>query len=165
MNSKLIGVIIAVIVIAAAVLVYYQFVDNGGNVNVEVADAPVGASAVYITFNNVYVHGTSTGWQNFSVASKTIDILNLTASNASLFGSISLKAGTYTQIKLGIVNVTVVMSGQKITFTSSNGYVDINTPFTVSAHSTTSLVIEFNLTQDLNMVAKTFTPSASMVVS
>ena len=100
MNSKILGIIVAVIVIAAGVLIYYEFFDNGGSVNVKVADAPVGASAVYITFKDVYVHSNSSGWQNFTVASKTIDILNLTTTNASLFGSISLKAGTYTMIKL-----------------------------------------------------------------
>lgn len=165
MNSKILGIIVAVIVIAAGVLIYYEFFDNGGSVNVKVADAPVGASAVYITFKDVYVHSNSSGWQNFTVASKTIDILNLTTTNASLFGSISLKAGTYTMIKLAIVNVTVVMGGQHVNFTSANGYVDIVTPFTVSAHSTTNLIIEFNLTQDLNLMAKTFTPTASMTSS
>ncbi len=165
MNKKIIGAVVAAIIISAGFLVYYEFVDNGGNVNVKVADAPVGASAVFITFNNVYVHSTSSGWHNFSVSSRTINILNLTTTNAALFSSISLKAGMYTGIELGIVNVTVVMGGSRLNFTSSNGYVDIHTPFNVSAHTTTNLVIEFNLTQDLNMVSEMFTPTASMVVS
>ncbi|MCL5731158.1 MAG: DUF4382 domain-containing protein [Candidatus Thermoplasmatota archaeon] len=166
MKKQLIAGIIAIIVIAAGFLLYYEFIDNTGSVNVKVADAPNGnVSAVYITFDAVYMHSGTAGWKNYSIGSKTVNILHLTTTNASLLSSINIPPGKYTMIRLAIVNVTVKIGMLSFAFTSSNGYVDIVAPFTVTAHASTTLVIDFNLTQDLNMQSQIFTPTASMVVN
>lgn len=166
MKKQVIAGIVAIMIIAAGFLVYYEFIDNTGSVHVEVADAPSGnVSAVYITFDAVYMHSTTAGWKNFSIGAKTVNILHLSISNASLLSSVNIAPGKYTMIRLAIVNVTVKISGFSFAFTPSNGYVDIVSPFTVSAHSTTTLVIDFNLTQDLNIRSQVFTPTASMVVN
>ncbi len=160
-KSKLITIIVVVVaLIGLGSFAYYEFFDQGGNVSLKVMDAPIsGVSAVYLTFSHVAIHGTKTGWSNYTLASKTVNILHLTTSNASLLGSIKLTAQRYTQIRLYVQNVSIVMSGVSQNMTMSGGHwADIIGTFNVSAHSTTTVIIAFNLNQELNMVSMTFTP-------
>ncbi|MHB8397189.1 MAG: DUF4382 domain-containing protein [Thermoplasmataceae archaeon] len=159
-KSKLITIIVVVVaLIGLGSFAYYEFFDQGGNVSLKVMDAPMsGVSAVYLTFSQVAIHGTKTGWSNYTLASKTVNILDLTTSNASLLGSIKLTAQRYTQIRLYVQNVSVVMSGVSHSMKMMSNWADIIGTFNVSAHSTTTVIIAFNLNQELNMVSMTFTP-------
>ncbi len=163
-------VAISVIVIIAVIAGGFTYVNysnsNTGKVNVFVEDAPIlNVSAVYITFTNVSLHNTSSGWSTYTVTTTTVNILNLTTTNASLLSSFSIKAGNYTMIRLYITSVNVKIAGLNVSFTLASHDAFINHPFTVSAHSTTSLNIEFNLSQDLNINSRIFTPSIGVVVS
>lgn len=171
MESKYITAIVAVIIIAAGLtgLVYYQAsqaATTNGHVAMKVADAPNSSvSGVFITFSDVSLHNNASGWTNYSVKSTTVNILGLTATNASLLTNITLSAGTYTMIRLYITNVTVDMLGANITFSLKAPFAFINHPFKVSAHGNLNVVIEFNLTQDLNLTSNVFTPNVGVVVS
>ena len=171
MKGKYIAAIVAVIMIAGGLagLVYYQAsqaASADGHVAMKVADAPNGSvSGVFITFSDVSLHNNASGWTNYSVKSTTVNILGLTASNASLLTNITLSAGTYTMIRLYITNVTVNMLGINATFTLHAPFAFINHPFKVSAHGNLNVIIEFNLTQDLNLTSKVFTPNVGVVVS
>ena len=167
MKSKAIIGIVAVVIIAAGVggYLYYNNTSTTGHMAVSVADAPVmsGVGAVYISFSAVELHSNTSGWTNYSVPSTTINILGLTTTNASLLTNITLHSGTYTTIRLFINSITVEILGANISFTMASKFAFINHPFTVSAHSTTGIIIDFNLNQDLNLNSKIFTPSVGFV--
>ena len=158
-KAKIIAIGIAVVVlIGVASVVYYAYLENPSTLDIKVMDAPItGVSAVNITFNEVQIHGTSSGWTTYSLASKTIDILGLTTSNASLFATLSLSAQRYTQIRMHLESVTVVILGKSYNFTLVSNWADIIGTFNISAHSTTTLTIAFNLNQELNVASSTFT--------
>ena len=99
-SMKIAAVVIAVVAIASGGYIALTH-HNTGTLNVYVQDLPANnVSAVYITFTAVSLHGNSTGWTNYSVGSKTINILGLTASNATLLNSIKLNAEKYTMIRM-----------------------------------------------------------------
>ncbi len=156
-SYALVAIVFAIIIIALGGYNYYEFT-NTGNMSISVSDLPdSNVTAVYITFTSVALHSNTSGWQNFTVG-KTVNIYDLTTSNASLLVNISLHAGKYTMIRLYISNVVITISGKNYSFDRSAPFAFINHPFAVSAHSTTSLTIEFDLRSDLNLQSKIFTP-------
>jgi len=68
-------------------------------------------------------------------------------------------------IRLFVNKVTVEVLGANVTFTLASKFAFINHPFTVNAHSTTGIVIDFNLNQDLNLNSKIFTPNVGFVAN
>lgn len=166
-NSSKIAVIAVVLVaLAAGTFTYLNYSNGQGTLNIYVQDAPTSnVSAVYITFSAVSVHGNQSGWTNYTTGNTTVNILNLTTTNASLLKSITLNAEKYTMIRLYITSVNITENGKNVTFTLHAPFAFINHPFTVSKNSATKLNIDFNLNQDLNMQSKVFTPNIGMVVS
>jgi hypothetical protein len=165
-NKVAIAVIIAAVVVSAGAYVYISQYYNRGAMKVYVQDTPViNVNAVYLTFSAVSVHGNSSGWMNFSTGKTTINILNLDTTNASLLKSVSLSAQTYTMIRLYIYSVNVTVLGINISLNLSAPFAFINHPFTVSAHSTTVVHIDFNLINDINLQSRVFTPYVGITVS
>lgn len=163
--------IAVVLIIIGGLFVFNSYVSNSNKtatVDMEVADLPVmNASAVYITFSAFALHGNNnTGWKNYSLphGNETVNILGLTASNASLLTSVKLTAQTYTMFRLYITNVTVVIAGVAINFTLASSFGFLNHPVTLTAGSTSTIVFEFNLTQDLNLSSHIFTPNLGIEV-
>lgn len=137
-----------------------------GTMAFHVYDAPMaGVSAVYLTFSNISLHGVQTGWTNYSVSNRTMDILNLTQANASLLDSLTLGVQNYTMIRLFLKNVTVTVDGVNETFRSAAPFAFVNQPFNVSANGTTNVEIQFNLAKDLNMHARMLTPKIGTVIT
>ena len=169
MKSKILIPIVVVIVILAGLggYLYYTGTETDGHMAVMVADAPAmsGVNGVYISFSSVELHSNTSGWVNYSVPSTTINILGLTISNASLLTNVTLHSGKYTMIRLFINNVTVNVLGVNITFTLASKFAFINHPFDISSHSTTKVIIDFNLNQNLNLNSRIFTPSVGFVVN
>ena len=169
MKNKIIIAIVIVVVIAAGIggFLYYNSTASNGHMAISVADDPAlsGVGAVYISFSSVELHSNTSGWVNYSVPSTTINILGLTTTNASLLTNITLHSGKYTMIRLFIKNVTVDVLGVNVSFTLASHFAFINHPFNVAAHSTTGIVIDFSLNQNLNLNSKVFTPNVGFVVT
>ena len=166
-SAKIAVIAVVIIAVAAGAFVSLNYLNKGtGTLNVYVQDAPTAnVSAVYITFSAVSVHGNQTNWTNYSVGKTTVNILNLTTTNASLLKSVTLQAQKYTMIRLYISSVNVTVNGSNVSFALKAPFAFINHPFTVSKNSATQLNIDFNLNQDLNMQSQIFTPNIGMVVS
>lgn len=133
---------------------------DNGTLNFYTYDKPSeNVSAVYLTFSNVSLHGVQTGWENYSIPNETINILNLSQSNASLLQSLSLSPQEYTMVRLYIQQVNVTLNGVNETFRLAAPFALINHPFNVSSNGTTELYIQFNLAHDINTHALIFTPN------
>lgn len=141
-------------------------INDNGVLNLSVYDAPVtNISAVYITFSNLSLHGVQTGWTNYSTSNKTIDILNVTSANASLLDSLSLSYQEYTMIRLYIHNITVTTDGTNVSFRMGAPFAFVNLPFNVTTSKTTNVALQFNLTSDLNLHARIFTPNVGTTIT
>lgn len=165
-HNAIIGIVVAIVIVisAAVVLNYFQ---NEGTLSLSVADGPVQAnlSAVYISFSSIELHSNSTGWVNYSVPSRVMNILGVTVSSPSFLGNITIAAGKYTMLRIFITSVTVEMAGNNFTFHLARPYGFINHQFTVNARSTLSITIEFLLNQCMNMQSKIFTPYIGILIS
>jgi len=169
MAYKKILAIIVIVVIVAGVLLYYESqTGTDGNLKISVADTPApGVSAVYLTFNAVEVHSTggnsSSGWQTYSISTTTINIYGVTMTNPAFLSSIALKAGKYTQIRLELTKVTAIINGSNISMTLATHFALVVHPFNISAHSTTTMVIDFTLNPSSMMTTSVFTPVVGSV--
>jgi hypothetical protein len=167
-SKTTIAVIAVVIVVVIGVGVYAALTTYGhGTLNLSVADTPVNSnvSAVYITFSAISLHSTSSGWTNYTISSRTVNIYGVTLNNSSFLGSLSIPAGNYTMIRVYVSSVSVDMAGTNESFAMASHAAFLNHPFTVKALSTTHLTFEFNLNQCLNLNSKVFTPYIGVVVS
>ncbi len=186
-SSKLMTIIVAIIIVAVvAGGGYYAYhYETTGTLKMSAADSPPsinGVAAVYVTFSSVALHSdkassNSTGWTNYSLHDKTVNILNLTASNAAFLSNLSVHASSYNMMKLYIKNVTVHVSLSLSGILNSSTTINMSLahafalvvfvhPVTVSAHATTSMVTNFNLSNniELNSSAHKFNMSATVNV-
>lgn len=132
---------------------------DNGTLNMYAYDAPnLAVSAVYLTFSNISLHGVQTGWENYSVGNRTVNILGETMANASLLGNFTLGPQNYTMIRLFVTNVTVTINGINETFRMAAPFAMINHPFNVTSNGTTDAYIQFNLASDLNLHSKMLKP-------
>ncbi len=117
----------------------------------------------------------TTGWTNYSLHDKTVNILNLNASDAAFLSNLSVHASSYNMMKLYIKNVTIYMDANlagahnlsdTVSLALSHAFVLIIPvhPVTVSAHATTNIVTDFNLGNDINFTALRFNMSATVDV-
>ncbi len=137
-----------------------------GTANFFTYDKPsLNVSAVYLNFSEISLHGVQTGWNNYSVTNQTINIFNRSAANASLLNSLSLAPQQYTMIRLYVQNVTATVNGVNETFKIASPYAFINQPFNITSKGTVNVMIQFNLTADLNVNGRMFTPLIGTTVS
>lgn len=167
-NKITVAVIVIAIVAIAGAGTYAAITTYGhGTLSLSAADVPVNGnvSAVYLTFSEISLHSTSTGWTNYTMPSRTVDIYGVTLNNSSFLGSLSILAGNYTMVRVYVSAVSVVVADTNESFNISSHSAFLNHPFNVRAFSTTHLTFEFNLNQCLNLNSKVFTPYIGVVVS
>ena len=184
-SKKLMAVIVAIIIIAviAGGSYYAYHYETTGTMKVSAADTPPGLTGVMdvnVTFSSIALHSdkvssNSTGWTNYSLHDKTVNILNLNASNAAFLSNLSVHAGSYNLIKIYIKNVTIHLNATLAGISSLNATFSLSLahdfalivlvhPVTVSAHSTTSIVTDFNLSNNIHLSSHTFSMSATVDV-
>jgi uncharacterized protein DUF4382 len=179
MQRKKIGVLIATIVAAVAVVgaALYIITPGYGKLAVMVHDAPCAdCSHVWVTFQSVEVHASNAsggGWATLNVAGSTLDLMALNGTAlAKEIGIMTLKAGHYEQIRLAVTNVTVMLTdGTKIAASIPAAMTaDVDSQFNISSGATTTISIDINLSTSLHIVTDgtvvtaTFTPDIGSVV-
>ncbi len=175
MKAKVIGAIIAVVLIAGGGVYYFGFYNTGGTLRVNVTDPmPVGWSAVYVNISSVSIHNSTGGGSNaYTKTFSTPVTINLAnATNQSLFlTSLSLPAGHYQMIRLTITGAYGVFNGadtpQTYKLSLVNGTVDIAGQFTITKGSTTTVTLDFNSAQAIHgdtTTGFTMTPVVAMSV-
>ena len=184
-SKKLMSVIVAIIIIAviAGGSYYAYHYETTGTMKVSAADTSTGLTGVMdvnVTFSSIALHSVnassnSTGWTNYSLHDKTVNILNLNASNAAFLSNLSVHAGSYNMMKIYIKSVTVYINSSLQGIYSLNSTVSLHLahnfativlvhPVTVSAHSTTSIVTDLALANNIHLSTKTFNISATIDV-
>ncbi len=184
-SNKLMSVIVIVIIVAVvAGGGYYAYhYETTGTLKVSAADTPpsiTGILDVNVTFSAIALHSdkassNSTGWTNYSLHDKTVNIMDINASNAAFLSNLSVHAGSYNMMKIYIKSVSVYIKGGYLNFSSSTSMslhlahafavVVFVHPLIVSAHATTSMVTDFNLSNNIQMSSHTFNMSASVIIN
>jgi hypothetical protein len=168
------GAAVALLLIIAFVIVPTITRDNAvvppgsvGTLEVRVTDAknePV-VSAINVTFDNITVHLAGDGdadGQWIVVAkdlNKTVDLLQLSGVG-DLLGEEEIEAGRYTQIRVGVVKVEVVVDGvaEEVTLEPAeaavlpSGELKFIRPFEIKADETTVIIIDFDVSADRSVV-------------
>jgi anti-sigma-K factor RskA len=168
------GTAVALALVIAFVIVPAVTRNNGvvppgpvGTLEVRVTDAknePV-VTAINITFDNITVHRAGdgdSGGEWIVVAenlNKTFDLLQL-GGVGDLLGEDEIQAGQYTQIRVGVVSVEVVIDGvtEKVALEPAedavlpSGELKLVRPFEVKADETTVITIDFDISADKSVV-------------
>ena len=177
-SNKLMSVIVIVIIVAVvAGGGYYAYhYETTGTLKVSAADTPpslTGVLDVNVTFSAIALHSdkassNSTGWTNYSLHDKTVNIMDINASDAAFLSNLSVHAGTYNMMKIYIKSVSVGILGiGSVSFHLAHAFavVVFVHPLVVSAHATTSMVTDFNLSNNIQMSSHTFNMSASVIIN
>jgi len=166
MRNKILTYIVAVLLIALGIYGIYGYFStmNNGSLSIYVSDSPNNmVSAVYITFSSIEIHGNQSGWMNYTIGQRTLNIFGTSVNNSVLLGNISLQPGKYTMIRLYITSVVVNIGGNNVTFNLSSNFVFINHPFTIQPHENFKFIVEFKLNECLNMQSRVFTPYIGVI--
>jgi hypothetical protein len=135
---------------------------NGGSSTlfVRVTDAkpalPYGTEAVYITFEDFFVHREGGEWVSLPLAQipYAVDLLEFhSGRTTTLVQPISLEPGTYDRIKVSISSAAVLRDGifYSVAIPSGNLVIEIDFFFDLEDGSTMDLTIDFDLSQSLKL--------------
>ena len=142
---------------------------NGGSSTffVRVTDAkpalPYGTEAVYVTFEDFFVHREGGEWVSLPLAQipYAVDLLEFhSGRTTTLVQPISLEPGTYDRIKVSISSAAVLRDGifYSIAIPSGTLVIEIDFFFDLEDGRTMDLTIDFDLSQSLKLFQ---TPVAS----
>lgn len=158
MNKTVIGIIVALVVIAgAAFLIYKGPMKDGtdtnesgaqGQVIFSVTDAAANMesiSQVNMKISKVEMHSLAGGWVTVSTAPRSYDLLELRDSSESkVLADIRTKAGTYDQVRLWVDSVAVTnKNGSVKTAKLPANEVTIASKVVVNENKTTSVNFDF----------------------
>jgi hypothetical protein len=168
-GAAIVLALVIAFVIVPAVTRDNAVIPNGslGTLEVRVTDAknePV-VSAINVTFDNITVHragdGDSDGeWVVLAEnLNKTVDLLQLSGVG-DLLGEDDIQAGRYTQIRVGVVKVEVIIDGvpEEVGLEPTgdakmpSGELKFVTPFEIEADETTVITIDFDISADKSVV-------------
>ena len=142
---------------------------NGGSSTffVRVTDAkpalPYGTEAVYVTFEDFFVHRKGGEWVSLPLAQipYAVDLLEFhSGRTTTLVQPISLEPGTYDRIKVSISSAAVLRDGifYSVAIPSGTLVIEIDFFFDLEDGRTMDLTIDFDLSQSLRLFQ---TPMAS----
>jgi hypothetical protein len=142
---------------------------NGGTSTlfVRVTDAkpalPYGTEAVYITFEDFFVHREGGEWISLPLAQipYAVDLLEFhSGKTTTLIQPVSLESGTYDRIRMSIGSAAVLRDGNfySVAIPSGNLVIEIDFFFDLEDDRTLDLTIDFDLSQSLKLFQ---TPVAS----
>jgi len=102
---------------------------------------------------------------NYSIGNVALNILGKTATNAPDIITLILKAQTYTMFGILIRNVMVVYSDKVINLRMTGSSASADYSLDVTSGSTSSVVFEFDLSEDIDIAAQQFTQTIYIVLS
>ncbi|MDO8556259.1 MAG: DUF4382 domain-containing protein [Nanoarchaeota archaeon] len=128
---------------------------NDGRVVFAITDAAtdIGAvTSIKITVESVKVHSETEGWVTVSSMQKTYDLLQLKAqSKQELLADVTLKEGTYNQLRLDISRVVVIDASGSHEAKLPSGELKINGNLVVEENSTSTATFDFIADESLHI--------------
>ena len=139
-------------------------VGSDGTLTINLTDTPFGeAQAVLVTFNEVQVHRSGSGWVTLpfagSASSRTCDLKKLVGAQ-NVLGTGQLPSGHYTMIRLVVSGSTLYFnnpssgsacsssilppSGQNAPLDIPSGEIKLNREFDISTGGVTAILLDFD---------------------
>jgi hypothetical protein len=159
--------LIVVFIIGCEVSFFVGFNGGSSTLFVRVTDAkpalPHRTEAVYITFEDFFVHREGGDWVSLPLAQipYAVDLLEFhSGRTTTLVQPVSLEPGTYDRIRLSISSAAVLRDGSfySVAIPSGNLVIEIDFFFDLEDGRTLDLTIDFDLSQSLKLLQ---TPVAS----
>ncbi|WP_337860393.1 DUF4382 domain-containing protein [Ferroplasma sp.] len=155
---KVISIIVIVIIIGGIGFYGYHY-ETTGTMKVEVADtmpanmsanAPDAAGAYFnITIHSIGLYNSTSGWHNYTI-NKSVDIFGVLSSNASILGNLSIHAQSYSKVIINVTGASIYWNAIGITSSTTIHFdhpIDIIVQaVTIHAHASTTLVLDFHMT-------------------
>jgi hypothetical protein len=122
-----------------------------GQLVLKITDDPgLNITKAVINISQVMVHrsaavnNTTAGWEMIVNNSQTFDLISL-LNVTEFFGSATLSAGMYTQIRLTVESCVITVNGTEYDCTVPSGAIKLNTPFTLMPDQTITLTMDFDV--------------------
>ena len=135
-----------------------ESVTEDGRVVFTITDAAANMSAVtsvVVTIDSVSVHSAAEGWVAVSSESQTVDLLKLKAEGSQeLLADVTLKEGTYQQLRLNISKVVVVDAEGEHEAKLPSGELKIVGDLEVKANSTSTVTFDFIADESLHITGQ-----------
>lgn len=109
---------------------------------------------IYQAVNN----STESNWTEVALDNVTVDLTNLTATNETIVGNLSLDAGNYTKVELFVSKIVGIVDGVEVDVKVPSGKLKIVGDFEVKANETTSFVFDIHVVQKGNRSMYNLTP-------
>ena len=123
-----------------------KITDVPGDLNITRANVTISQVAVH---RSAAVNNTTAEW--FTVVNKSQTFNLIALQNVSkFFGSVTLSAGWYTQIRLYIESVVLTIDGVEYDCKIPSNTIKLTTPFNISANKTTTLILDFDVKESVH---------------
>ncbi len=105
-----------------------------------------------VTFDKVRIHTagnntTESNWTEKALDNVTVDLTNLTSTNATIVTNLSLAAGNYSKIELFVSDVVAIVDGTGVEVIVPSGRLKIVGDFEVKANESVSFVFDIHVVQ------------------
>ena len=128
-----------------------------GQLVLNITDAPgdLNITRANVTISKVMVHrsaavnNTTAGWYTVVNKSQTFDLIAL-QNVTEFFGSVNLRAGCYTQIRLVVEKVVLTIDGVEYNCKIPSNTIKLITPFNISANKKTNLTMDFDVQKSVH---------------
>jgi len=157
-SKSLLAVLAVVFLIGCEVSFFVAFNGGTSRLFVRVTDAkpalPHGVEAVFITFEEFFVHREGGKWYSLPLfqAPYSVDLLKFhSGRTTTLVQPVSLASGTYDRIRVSISGAAVLRDGRfyAVAIPSGNLVIEKDFYFELKDGSTVDLAIDFDLSQSL----------------
>jgi hypothetical protein len=127
-----------------------------GQLVLKITDDPgLNITKAVVNISQVMVHrsaavnNTTAGWEMIVNKSQTFDLISL-SNVTEFFGSATLNAGMYTQIRLTVESCVITINGTEYECTVPSGAIKLNKPFTLMPDQTITLTMDFNVQESVH---------------
>jgi hypothetical protein len=109
-------------------------------------------ASLNVTFDKVRIHTagnntTESNWTEKALNNVTVDLTNLTSTNATIVSNLSLAAGNYSKIELFVSKVVGIVSGVEVEVFVPSGKLKIVGDFEVKTNASASFVFDIHVVQ------------------
>ena len=126
--------------------------DGTGNFKLYLTDQPIDyAEEIWVTISEINVQKTEEGFSTISSGEKTYDLLKLRIKEEKIV-DITLKEGTYTQIRLVVTKGLIVIAGETYEMTVPSSEVKIPLIFNIEDDSTIQITLDFEADESIHVV-------------